>query len=81
MRAFFQDAGGTIDEQSTDSGQWQMDRSFAAAPGSGLAAAHWLDITAGARVRIFYQDPQNVIREQCYDTGAWTAGQFVLPTR
>ena len=58
-----------------------MDRSFAAAPGSDLAAAHWLDITAGAHVRIYYQDPQNVIREQCYDTGAWAAGQFVLPTR
>jgi kumamolisin len=81
LRVYYQDPGGLICEQSADGGQWQTDRSFAAAPGSGLAAAHWLDITRGAHVRVYYQDPQNVIREQCYDTGAWLTGQFVLPTR
>jgi hypothetical protein len=53
----------------------------AAAPGSGLDAARWLDAADRGHLRVYYQDPQDVIREQCYDAGAWVSGQFVVPTR
>jgi kumamolisin len=81
LRVYYQDTGGLIHEQSAESGQWQPDRSFGAAPGSGLAVARWLDIANGAHLRVYYQDPENVIREQCYDTGAWVTGSFVVPTQ
>ena len=81
LRVYYQDTGGLIHEQSADSGQWQTDRSFAAAPGSGLAVARWLDVASGPHLRIYYQDTLNVIREECYDTGAWATGLFVAPTR
>ncbi|HEX5302669.1 MAG TPA: hypothetical protein VFW50_37315 [Streptosporangiaceae bacterium] len=71
----------TVCEQSAGSGQGQAGYLAAAPPGSGLAAARWLDDTARGHVRVYYQDPHNVIREQCYDSGAWVSGQFVVPTR
>jgi hypothetical protein len=81
LRVYYQDTGGLIHEQSADSGQWQTDHSFGAAPGSGLAVARWLDAASGPHRRVYYQDTQNVIREQCYDTGVWVTGSFVVPTQ
>ena len=78
---FYQDSQNTIGEQSVDSGRWQAGYLAAAAPGSGLAAARWLDAADRGHVRVYYQDRQNVIREQCYDAGAWASGQFVVPAR